>query len=389
MIIFPQEETFEGPEVEGANQGTLPSLEARCQLAGVQKSNEPLHRNKRLRGWPTERVRKEIYVETMSQETGRPPDRVSLEQWRSKKAEELWKQISENIDPEEQKRVLYEFAVCHVAKLIANTIHLEKMYTTLKPIGQRQWELSSDELKALTDENSLQNLMEVSKEKAPKKIPEWVKGAIIYLSLQSSRRGMPDLCQKAAVAPEVAALKSAAEWCLGNHLKHKGEFQSLEQTTEIFEKWQGKRQKVNMHIAHLTVDEIPKEEEVNPVLDNKGNVIPWLLGWKILPIMEEEIRELSQRILENEAAMHALGESFRKQVMDRWINGIVRRAYIRSYENRPDTGVGTRWRNRAIIFNPVDSYINNRMESPSLLRTMAKTETAWHLLTEDLPEETV
>lgn len=383
MELFQGETELERAELDAKSNAALIN---NLIKAGEAKLVEPRARTKKLRGWPGERVRKEIYMETMVQETGEPPERAALEAWKQKEAEKLWASIRGSIPEECEQKVLKEHAICQIAKTIANTIHLEKMYTTLKPIGENQWLEASKGLKALADESALRNLTENRGESnTGERIPDWIKGAILYLSLINSKK--PEGIIKGGKTkdiPDSGALKAAADWCLGSHLKIKGEMQTLEETTKFFEGWQKKREKIDLRIAQLEVKDIPKESEVNPPMDREGNVLGWNLTWRILPILEEEIRELAERILKDQTALKSMGDSFRKKTFDRWNTAVAQRGYMRAQEN--SHGVGERWMTRMLIFNPVDTFISGEIKGAIPLRWVAKTEAAWQLITEDLPE---
>lgn len=380
MILFQNEEEFERGELISQDQSALMGS---LITAGIEKSKEPLHRTKKLRGWPSEAIRKGIYLETMVRETGHPPERPALEAWRKKEAEALWITLTKNIPEKWVNTILREHALCHIAKVISNTIHLEKMYTTLKPIGERQWQESSKTLKSLADDTALMSLTEKSKREG--KIPDWIKGAILYLSLVSSKKVGQMLHRGPSNdIPDMSALKSAADWCLGTHLNVGGEAQSLEETTKLFEGWQIKRAKIELKIVQLEVENIPVESEVPPPEDNENKSLEWNLTWRILPIMEKEIRELGERVLINEAALVALGESYKIKTLDRWANAVAQRSYIRAFEATQN--VGERWKTRTLVLNPIDAYASSRIKGKTPLTLTAKTELAWLLGTEDLPE---
>lgn len=380
MTLFQNEAGIENGELDAKLNSALTN---KLITAGADKVKEPHNRTKKLRGWPSERVRKEIYLETMVRETGQPPERAALETWKQKESTKLWETLTKNLSPEWERKILKEHAICHIAKVIANTIHLESMYTTLRPIGERQWTEASKGLRSLADENALHALTEKGNERT--KIPDWIKGAILYLSLISSKKVSPMLRRGPSdEIPDPGALKAAAEWCLGTHLKIGGTAQSLEETSKFFEGWQKRRGKMNLHMAQLEIKEIPQESEVPPPTDSEGRILGWNLTWRILPIVEAEIRELGERVLINESALQALGESFKRKTFDRWSNAIAQRGYIRSFE--APRGAGERWMTRMLILNPVDGYISDQIKGETPLRLAAKTEAAWQLITEDLPE---
>jgi hypothetical protein len=384
MELFQNETALEKAELD---KSAVSALTAHFLKAGEEKLKEPRSRTKKLRSWPSEAVRKNIYLETMVQETGEPPDRTALEAWKQKEARKLWASLVQSMPPECEQTVLREHAICHIAKIIANTIHLEKMYTTLKPIGERQWADASKGLKALADENALKAITEKTNT-GPAKIPDWVKGAILYLSLINSKKADQMIRPGQIIdIPDSGALKAAAEWCLGTHLKIKGQPQTLEETTRFFEGWQIKRAKIDLHLAQLEIREIPQESEVPPPKDLAGNPMSWNLTWRILPIVEKEIRELADRILQNDGALSALGDSFKKKTFDRWNNAVAQRGYMRALEE--SHGVGERWMSRMLVFNPVDSFVSDQIKTSFPLRWVAKTESAWQLTTEDLPEPEV
>lgn len=386
MFLFPSEEASEDVETNPQSQRT-PLME-RLLIKGAKKAEEPLHRTKRLRTWPTEAIRKEIYEECLAQELGLPGDKETLERWRLEKAEDIWKLFTESLPQAEKDRVIYEYAMSYIAQVIANTIHLEAMYTALKPIGQKQWEISSKGLQALTQEDALSTLTErpelFSAKGKKKELPEWIKGAIIYLSLQSSRAGSDVLNPDSTTLPDMAALRNAAIWCLGAHLTIGGEPQSLESTSEIFSGWQKKRAEFDLQLVRISVGEIPEETPVPPTKSSQGKTLPWNLSWRILPITEKEIRELGEKVLNNQSYLDALGLLYKKQLLDRWAVGVTRRGYLRKFEETQ--GVSARWRTKTLVLNPLDIYVNSRIEDPNPVRLTAKTEVAWTMLTEDLPE---
>jgi hypothetical protein len=402
MIIFKSSKDLEELEV-GTQSGPddLPGetprgepaqedpLTAKSLLRGQKKCLEPLHRNKRLRIWPGEQTRKEIYREVYSQETGLPATRETLEEWRQTKAEEVWKNATESLSEEGRTSVLHEYCVTHIANLVANTIHLEGIYTTLKPLGERQWALASKGLKELTQEENLATITEqanlVEEAKKEGRIPDWIKGAIIYLSLQGSRAGQEALNTKSSRLPESEALKGAACWVLGGHLSISGQPRSLEETTELFRSWTTRRKEINLQLVRIPATDIPEEISV-PCPKVNGGEVPWALGWRILPILEKEIRELANKFLNNQAYFETISKVYKKKFMDRWVSNVARRGYLRKYEE--EQSISERWKARTMILDPIDNYIpSKRITAPcEVIRLMAKTEGAWILLTDNLPE---
>jgi len=386
MVLFRNEEALEKNELL-AVQGDI--LAANLIQKGERKNEEPLHRNKKLRRWPTEAVRKEIYIETFCRESGLPGNRDAIEKWKSEKAEALWQQLTGTLGPEEQARILKEYGMSYISELVTNTIHLENMYTTIKPIGQRQWEIASKGLKALADEDALiyhteqpELLMENGRKK---KLPDWTKGYILYLSLIGSRTGKEMLNPNSRAIPDMPALKTAATWCLGNHLKLHGGQKNLEETSEIFEKWHEKRQRLQLQIVEVEIENIPEEVKVPDPHDLEGNLLPWGLAWKILPVLEQEIRELGEQVLQNEGYFHTIGNLFKKKLFDRWACNLARRAYLRKFEETQT--VSERWKTATLVLNTIDDYIPTRITAnfPEI-RLIAKTEATWLMLTDNLPE---
>jgi hypothetical protein len=375
MTLFPDEEATELLEIENPE-----GITGVINKAGREKSAEPRHRTKRLRGWPGEAALMEIYREGYIQEKGRPPTKADMEQWRQEKGETLWEEATEGLAEGEAERIIRENAICHVAKVVANTIHLEEMYTTLKPIGTKQWELASKGLRSLTDTENLMALADTKQEK----IPQWVKGAIIYLSLLGSRAGAPKLQANDEKVPDMNALKHAAQWCLGGHLRVGGVEQTLEETTSLFEKYGKLRKKMDLELTALKATEIPIEMEVKPPKTLEGAEIPWNLGWRLLPITEKEIRELADKVLTAESAIWTLGLGFKRKLLNRWTSAGTRRAYLRHWAEKKE--LADRWVEKTLVLAPVDKYISNKMPAGTPLRMIAKTESAWVLATEDLPE---
>lgn len=386
MILFKTEEQLEEKEIppNGMDNPLLTCIVKR----GREKVVEPLHRNKKLRSWPGENTRKDIYREVFSQQTGLPPSRESIEEWKTKQAEALWLSITRNLDEEAKRSILKEYSVTYISTLVTNTIHLESLYTTLKPIGQKQWEMATNAIKELTKEENLLSLTERPELLADggnkKKIPDWVKGSIIYLSFQSSRAGGELLKPKPTTVPSSDSLRTATCWALGYHLNIKGDQKSLEQTSDLFHQWTKKREKIKLELVRIDVSEIPEEVAVPPPM-LEGHELPWGLAWRILPVLEKEIRELAEQVLNNENYFHTIANVYKKKLFDRWVSGLARRSYLRTYEE--GQSVSERWRVRTLILNPIDNYISKRITANvDAIKLLSKTEAAWLMLTDVLPE---
>jgi len=386
MILFRSEEALEEKEVPP--QSAESPLINTVVTKGEAKFKEPLHRNKKLRIWPGDTFRKEVYREVATQETGLPPTRESLEDWKKDNAEALWLKLTKDLDQETSKRILKEYSIGYISSLVTNTIHLENLYTSLKPIGNKQWQVSNQKLKSMASEEFLLSLTEkpelLSKDGAKKAIPEWVKGAIIYLSLQGSKAGREMLNPNARSTPELEALRTATNWALGNHLKVGENQKDLEQTTDLFKKWTAKRKEIKLELVRIDMVDIPEEISVPPpkILNEE---MPWTLSWKILPILEKEIRQLAEDILKNENYLNTISSTYKKRVFDRWVSNLGRRAYLRKQSETQ--GVADRWKTRTLVLNPIDNYISQRIKADCPdIRLMAKTEAAWLMLTDNLPE---
>jgi hypothetical protein len=386
MILFRIEEALEEKEIP-PHSSQIPLLHC-VTTKGEQKQSEPLHKTKKLRVWPGDAFRKEVYREVATQETGLPPTKESLENWKLETAQGLWLELTEGLDTESKKRILREYSICYISNLVTNTIHLENLYASLKPLGIKQWELSSPRLKDLTTEEYLLSITEkpelLSKEGAKKEIPHWIKGAIIYLSLQSSRAGKELLNPNTRAMPELEALRTATNWALGNHFKVGDSQKDLEQTAELFKLWTKKRNEINLELVRIDMSEIPEEISV-PAPKLQDQEMPWTLAWKIVPILEKEIRHLAEDILTNENYLTTISNVYKKRLLDRHISCLARRAYLRKQADIQ--GVADRWKTRTLVLNPIDNYISQRIKAdcPSI-RLMAKTEAAWLMLTDNLPE---
>jgi hypothetical protein len=389
MILFKSEEKLEEKEVPP--NGTENPLFSAIVKRGIEKLSEPLHRNKKLRTWPGENTRKDIYREVFTQQTGLPPSRETMEEWKAEQAEELWRRVTKNLDEETKRKILKEYAVSYISTLVSNTIHLENLYTTLKPIGQKQWEMANNQIKELTKEENLLTLTEkpelLSAGGSKKKIPDWVKGSIIYLSFQGSRAGGELLKPSPTKLPTTDSLRTATCWALGSHLNFKGDQKTLEETSDLFKEWTKKREKIKLELVRVEVAEIPEEISVPPPT-LEGQELPWGLAWKILPILEKEIRQLAEKVLKNENYFVTVSNVYKKKLFDRWVSGVARRAYLRSYEEGQT--VSERWRVRTLILNPIDNYISKRIVANiGDIRLLSKTEAAWLMLTDVLPEPEV
>lgn len=379
MTLFQDEAPLE--ETEQDPQGPENILQKKILLLGEEKTEEPLHRTKRLRGWPTEQCKKTLFQETYHQEQGMPGSKDVIELWKDQKAQELWETITQNITDTDKTRILREYGIAHIAQTICNTIRLEHLYTHLKPIGQNQWSVSPPPLKKIVSEESLLQITETPElfvEKGKKKeISEWVRGAILYLSLQDKTNTRPE--------PEPQAIKNAALWCLKNHLAISGQFKNLEETNKIFSEWNKHREKIQLKIEKISLQDIPEEVQVPPPLQEDGE-LPWILCWRILPVLEKEIREVGEKILQNPAHVESIGSIYKKKLFDRWISNASRRAYLRRFED--SQGVAERWRTKTLIYTPINNFISSKIqgENPHL-RLLAKTEAVWMLVTEKLPEQ--
>lgn len=386
MILFKAEEALEEREIppNGVDKPLLSCIIKK----GKEKLQEPLHRNKKLRTWPGEYTRKEIYKEVFSQQTGLPPSREAIEEWKTQQAQELWNKVTQKLDSETIRGILKEYAVSYVSTLVSNTIHLENLYTTLKPIGQKQWDLANNRIKDLTKEENLLALTErpelLSQGGTKKKIPDWIKGSIIYLSFQGSRAGGELLQPFPTKIPSSDSLRTATCWALGSHLNIKGDQKSLEETSDLFHQWTKKREKIKLELVRIEISEIPEEVAVPaPTLD--GNELPWGLAWRILPVLEKEIRELAEKVLVNENYFQTIANVYKKRLFDRWVSGTARRTYLRNYED--GQSVSERWRVRTLILNPIDNYISKRITADiEEIKLLSKTEAAWLMLTDVLPE---
>lgn len=389
MILFKSEEQQEEKEIPP--NGVDNPLFSSVIKSGIQKASEPLHRNKKLRTWPSEQCRKAIYREVSAQQTGLPPTRETVESWKSKQASDLWDKVTKNLDDNQKKTILREYAISYIASLVSNTIHLESLYTTLKPLGEKQWELSSNDIKNLTKEENLLSLTEkpelLSHEGTKKIIPDWVKGSIIYLSLQSSKAGAELLKKSPAKLPSSDALRTAASWALGPHLKLDGTQKTLEETNELFHGWTRKREKIQLELVRVELSDIPEEIAVPPP-NFEGHELPWGLAWRILPVLEKEIRQLAEKVLINENYLQTIGNVYKKKLFDRYISNLARRAYLRNHE--ANQSVSERWKVRTLILNPIDNYISKRIigDVPEI-RLLSKTEAAWLMLTDALPEPNI
>lgn len=102
MILFASEEHLESPEESPETAGDR--LLALALSRGEKKTEEPHHRNKKLRAWPSEASRKEIYLECLSQETGSLPERETLETWKLSRANKLWEELTQNISEEDKAK---------------------------------------------------------------------------------------------------------------------------------------------------------------------------------------------------------------------------------------------------------------------------------------------
>jgi hypothetical protein len=386
MILFKSEESLEEKEIPP--NGMDNPLFSCIVKKGEEKLQEPLHRNKKLRTWPGENTRKEIYRAVFSQQTGLPPSRESIEEWKAKTSEELWSRITKNLDEETKRRILKEYAVSYISTLVSNTIHLESLYTTLKPIGQKQWEMSTNTIKELTKEENLLTLTEkpelLTQSGGKKIIPDWIKGSIIYLSLQGSRAGGELLKTAPTRLPTTESLRTATCWALGGHLNIKGTQKTLEETSELFGHWTKQRERIKLELVRIDVSEIPEEIAV-PAPTLQEHELPWGLAWRILPVLEKEIRELAEKVLKNENYFQTIANVYKKKLLDRWVSGLARRSYLRSYEE--NQSVSERWRVRTLILNPIDNYISKRiMGNIDEIKLLSKTEAAWLMLTDILPE---
>lgn len=389
FVIFPSERENETKEEE-YSKGEDP-LMTKLREFGEKKLEEPLHRTKALRAWPTEKDREEIYQEMVSQLSGTLPSKEAIEAWKSQLGKNLWEIFTTTMEESEKERVLKENAIQYIAKIVANTIHMEHLYRQLKSIGEQQWEVSSKGLKTLVEEDSLLSiterpeLFELGNRRG--KIEDWVKGTIIYFALQRSMQGNFLLKKTVSVTPDINALKEAALWCLSPHFKVQEEEKTLEETREIFEHWKKKREKIDLKIVPLKIQEIPEEIPVPDPTDKNGLRLPWNLTWRIIPILEKEIRELGEEILKKESFMKSLSDIYKKKLFDRWTTNFIRRSYIRLQQLREKTS--ERWRVKTLILSPTDVYVNERIAGETLIKLTAKTEAVWYNLTEELPEPNI
>jgi len=379
ITLFPDEFNLE--ELEQHPQGSNAVLYQKIQKMGQEKTEEPLHRAKTLRGWPTEHNKKALFQEIYNQETGKIGGRDDIEEWKETRACELWETITVNLSESEKKRILKEYSISHISQTICNTIRLEEIYRNLKPLGESLWKITPPKIKPLLERESLRDLTEDQNlfliNGKEKEILDWVKGAILYLALQNK----PNL----ASTPDPAYVRSAALWCLNPHLHLLGKKTTLEETNEIFNGWNLHRQKIRLLIETLPIQLIPEETKVTPPLLHEKE-LPWILAWRILPILEKEIRTIGEKILHDTPRIHALGTVYKKRLFDRWIVNSIRRAYLRKFEDSQTTA--EKWRNKTLIFTPINNFITFKIpgESPHL-RLIAKTEAVWMLLSEKLPEQ--
>jgi hypothetical protein len=386
MILFRSEESLEEREFppNSADSPLISTIIARTE----EKFCEPLHRNKKLRIWPGDTFRKQVYRKVATQETGLPPTKESLEDWKRDNAEGLWLRLTEGLDQDTKNRILREYSIGYISSLVTNTIHLENLYTSLKPIGNKQWEVATQKLKSMASEEYILSLTEkpelLFKDSAKRVVPEWVKGAIIYLSLQGSKAGREMLNPNTRTTPELEALRTATNWALGNHLKVGETQKDIEQTAELFKKWTKKRKEIKLELVRIDMEEIPEEISVPPP-KLQDQEMPWTLAWKILPILEMEIRHLAEGILKNENYLATISQVYKKKIFDRWVSNLGRRSYLRKQSEVQ--GVADRWKTRTLVLNPIDNYISQRIKADCPdIRLMAKTEAAWLMLTDNLPE---
>jgi hypothetical protein len=404
MVLFRDEEQLEQRELEKALKSD--AVIRALVKQGEQKTEEPLHRNRKLKDWPSESAKRKIFGEVLAEVNGLPPrtrsiepaelsayksnvpneegklthPTKSVEQWKARQSQTLWEEITKDMAEPEKERVIEEFAIHHVSQILSNTIHLEALYTSLKPLGEKQWELASVEIK----NGYLSSIGEGKPSDAT--IPDWVKGVILYLALQGGRHGSEVLKERSRTIPEPKSMKAAADWCLGPQITpSKKESTSIQLPGfQAFEEWNNIRIQSQLELVHLPLEEIHAQNPAKPALEGECE-LPWILAWRIPPTPDKSVRALGSNLMKDVLFNQKITMIFKKRLFERWCIGVCRRAYIRKFEG--SRTIADRWQTCSLILNPINNYIPTRFDAKNQeLRLLAKTESAWTILTGELPE---
>jgi hypothetical protein len=391
MNLFDQSCRLEKEELENSEEDPL--LEAAIQT-GNTKVEEPQHKTKRLRNWPGEKVRREIYKAAFIKSTNEKYDNNDLtnfNHWKQKEADKLWEKYTSGLPETEVHRLLEEYAIYHISNSIANILHLETIYTSLKPLGEKQWEIVPASVKEYANEEAIAAITDKNPSLYAngklKKLDTWIKGSILYLGFIESRYGKDSLVPTPNTPPDQSPLHRAAIWAIQPHLEIKGIPTSLQETNAIFEKFKEVRKRENVKlellqksIQHLYNEELYPCPQLDPTL-----VCPWIICWNFLPIQEPQLRKIAKKLTENKAYFEAICNIYKRRILDRWVANVARRAYTRT-----DTGNSTiskRWNAKMLIWQPMDKYVNDQISANvPYIKLTTKTEFIWAYTTEDLPE---
>ena len=368
---------------------SLPYLLTIIQKRSAEKVLEPLHRNPRLRAWPSEAERRTIYRELYFQEHQVEPSLEKLQPWKQKKADALWREALASFPKDQEEHILQEYAISHIAQNLSEPILLETTYTPLKSLGQQQWDRSSDRLRQFASEEKLLNSTEspqlLTENGKPKKLPNWQKGLILYQALQNSHLASEIQNTSPNVTPNLTALKSAAHWALGSHLTHENKQHDLQATIHLLEEFKQHRQdpKINFQLIPEPI-KFSINEAITPTpRDNDGRQAPWILTWKIIPNKHDAIREAALKHLQNPEYRDALKAHCKRKLLDRWITNLTRRLYFRIlYKTINETERYT----LTSTFVTTDNLINLKILAKAPINQLiAKTEQSWNILTHGLP----
>lgn len=367
----------------------FPDLLPILQKLTSEKIVEPLHRNPRLRSWPSSSDRRTIYRELYFHHHQIEPSLEKLQTWKQQKADALWLSALAHFSEDQEEHILREYSITHIAQNLSEPIFLEETYTPLKTIGQAQWNRSSDRLRQFASEEKLLSSTDspelLTENGKTIKIPDWQKGLILYHALQNSHLASEIPNPSPNLTPNLTALKSAARWALGPHLTQDNKPQNLEATIHLLEEFKEARQKptINLQLVPEPV-KFSINEAISPTpRDNDGRIAPWILTWKIIPNKHATIRETALKQLEAPEYREALRAQYKRKFLDRWITNLTRRIYFRKLYTI--TNQTERYK-LSSTFATIDNLINIKMPANTpLIHLMAKTEHSWNILTHKLP----
>jgi hypothetical protein len=286
------------------------------------------------RAWPS---LADIYAtarrafQTHAPEACEGPDAQSaFDGWLLQYHQHVWDLLTEQVPPEERERLTLEYAIHLFSQERRNAIHIEEFYRSLPALGGRAFQKAPPAVRERVSDAAVQQMVEINAIGTP--LPEWVRGAILYLTQLHSAGPHRDGSAEARPAAvderrelNATQLQENARWVCGPHLR------GLDLLTliERFEQSAERRRQAHAEVAHQNPYDQDPPVSAPLIRDGDNQLHDWLLCWGFIPVADPKTREQSKTAIAfawfRQRALHCLKES----LAVRWLRAIAQREYLR------------------------------------------------------------